>query len=190
MKKHKAHKELIKDQRNAFNEEKDKKTEDIMKIKDDESEEEEEEEVDPEADAALKYTASVTSSKNQEVSVFEDPSTVSMFGSTVSVVVDTSLGDNAGDSDNSDTEAVRGSRNSAGRSTNKRPTKSEPTRFEKAMKLAKVKMGKRKIKHKDNSIQGKASSLALKSKVDSSKLLSKVLRKPMKGKHTGGRRRK
>lgn len=174
---------MVKEQRNVFNEERDKK----MKSKNPipgHDDDEDEEEVDP----ALKYTASLAPKKNQEVSVFEDASTVSMFGSTVSVVVDTSLGEEDEGNGSSDEEDNRSMRSTT--SMSKRHVPREPSKFEKAMKIAKEQMSKKKKKHKDNSVQGKASSLALKSKVQSSKLLSKVLRKPMNGKHSGGRRRK
>mmetsp|Transcript_18552 Transcript_18552/g.37337 ORF Transcript_18552/g.37337 Transcript_18552/m.37337 type:complete len:273 (+) Transcript_18552:56-874(+) len=204
LKKQKSHKEMMKEQRAAFQEERNKLHNKLINGKSTAVEggsasenDEPDSEEDPEVAAAEKFTASVTSGKNQEVSVFEDPSTVSMFGSTVSVVVDTSIGDEGEEDDSEDgaaASAARGGRQSSiNSSNNKKPlkrVKAEPTRFEKAMKIAKAKMGQRPKKHRDNSIQGKKSSLALKSKVDGSKLLSKVLQKPMKGKHSGGRRRK
>lgn len=190
LKKNKTHKEMVKEQRNVFNEERDKK----MNIKknsknpipghDDDDDDEEEETVDPQ----LKYTESLAPKKNQEVSVFEDASTLSMFGSTVSVVVDTSLGEEEGEGEESDEEDNRSMRSTM--SMSKRNAPRELSKFEKAMKIAKEQMSKKKKKHKDNSVQGKASSLAMKNKVQASKMLSKVLRKPMNGKHSGGRKRK
>lgn len=153
-------------------------------------ESDEEDAEDPEIELAVKYTNSLAPTKNQEVSVFEDPSTVSMFGSTVSVVVDTSLGDAEESGADSDQEADTRSVRSSFSMKSKQSQKKEPSRLEKALKKAKVQMSQKKKKHKDNSVQGKASSKALKSKVEGSKLLSKVLRKPMNGKHSGGRRRK
>jgi hypothetical protein len=200
LKKNKAHKEMVREQRNVFNEDREKRLnkantnnggddEEEAGEEEDESEDEEEADADSGDDAAMKFTASVASGKNQEVSVFEDPSTLSMFGSTVSVVVDTSIGEEA-DSDD-DGPSVDRRNGSQARSVKKgKPTKVEPTRLEKALKLAKAKMGQRKKKHRDNSIQGKASSIKLKNKVEGSKLLSKVLQKPMRGKQSGGRRRK
>lgn len=189
LKKNKTHKEMVKEQRNVFNEERDKK----MNIKKnsknpipghDDDDDEEEETVDPQ----LKYTESLAPKKNQEVSVFEDASTLSMFGSTVSVVVDTSLGEEDGEGEESDEEDNRSMRSTM--SMSKRNAPRELSKFEKAMKIAKEQMSKKKKKHKDNSVQGKASSLAMKNKVQASKMLSKVLRKPMNGKHSGGRKRK
>ena len=175
---------MLKEQRNVFNEERDKKLKGKKSPGLEELEESEEEPEDP----AVKYTSSLAPTKNQEVSVFEDASTVSMFGSTVSVVVDTSLGEDKEEGNDSDEEDNRSMRSTT--SMSKRNIPREPSKFEKAMKIAKQQMSQKKKKHKDNSVQGKASSLALKSKVTSSKLLSKVLRKPMNGKHSGGRKRK
>jgi hypothetical protein len=186
LKKHKAHKEMLKEQRTAFDQNKEEKHVNGAGMEDDDVDEGGDDEETLAAAAAAKFTASVTSGKNQEVSVFEDPSTVSMFGSTVSVVVDTSIGEANSDDEQEDYNSSQ--RKPAAKKAAKN-AKPELTRLEKALKIAKTQMGKRK-KHKDNSIQGKASSSALKKKVESSKLLSKVLQKPMKGKHSGGRRRK
>lgn len=188
LKKQKSHKELLRDQRNVFKEENAKKGKNISLNGADE--EDEEEAGDPEVELAAKYTNSLAPTKNQEVSVFEDPSTVSMFGSTVSVVVDTSIGDAEESDAGSDNEADNRSVRSTYSMKSTKSQKKEPSRLEKALKKAKIQMSQKKKKHKDNSVQGKASSKALKSKVEGSKLLSKVLRKPMNGKHSGGRRRK
>jgi hypothetical protein len=177
---------MVREQRNVFNEDREKKMKGVKGGKGS-AEEVEEVVVDP----AEKYTSSLAPKKNQEVSVFGDASTVSMFGSTVSVVVDTSLGD-AEEEEEVDTEEEdnRSMRSSISALKRAAIQAKEPSKLEKALKLAKIQMSKKPKKHKDNSVQGKASSLAMKNKVTSSKLLSKVLRKPMNGKHSGGRRRK
>jgi hypothetical protein len=182
LKKNKAHKEMMKEQRNAFK--------------------------DTHKDSAMQAATDNDERGNQkaaesqkEVSVYGDTSTMSMFGSTVSVVVDTSLGEDDDDADNrdgddsdddgndsdDDNRSIRSTSTSGGRSVGGRSLGGGPrelTRFEKALKIAKSQMGKKK-KHKDNSKEGKKRSENLRSKVESSKLLVKALGRPAKGKKMG-----
>mmetsp|Transcript_854 Transcript_854/g.1904 ORF Transcript_854/g.1904 Transcript_854/m.1904 type:complete len:256 (+) Transcript_854:99-866(+) len=183
LKKNKAHKEMVKEQRNAFK--------------------------DTHKDSAMQEAADndergkgKTAESQKEVSVYGDTSTVSMFGSTVSVVVDTSLGEDDDDDDadngdgsddgnasDDDNRSIRSTSTSGGRSMSGRSLGGGPrelTRFEKALKIAKSQMGKKK-KHRDNSINGKERSKTLKAKVESSKLLVKALGRPAKGKKMGRR---
>ena len=144
-------------------------------------------------------------SHNGIVNVYEDANTLSMFGSTVSVTVDTSFklhdDDNYNhqiDSDDDDDDDInrKNTKNSNHYSRNNETTteykprnsvnKKELTKLEKALKIAKTKMGRQK-KHRDLSQQGKARSASLNKKIESSKLFTKVIggkhKMKMKSKH-------
>lgn len=145
------------------------------------------------------------------VNVYEDANTLSMFGSTVSVTVDTSfklhdddhynhqIGSNDDDDDDGDNNSNDGDGdgddginskntnikiNNNNNSRNDKASmeykprnsdsKKELTKLEKALKIAKTKMGRQK-KHRDLSQHGKARSASLNKKIESSKLLTKVI---------------
>jgi hypothetical protein len=194
LKKAKAHKDMLKEHRNIMKDEREEKikakSRNVETMNDEDNEEDEEVE-----DPAARYSKELlNSSKNKEVSVYEDASTVSMFGSTVSVVVDDGMGGEDGEDSDADTGGGRtagGRRNSSNSIHNGNTGKKELSRLEKALRVAKSQMGQKKKKHRDNSIQGKAKSKAIKGKVESSKLLNKALGKNTKTKkQTGARPRR
>ena len=145
---------------------------------------------------------------NGIVNVYEDANTLSMFGSTVSVTVDTSFklhdddiynhqideeeddnnsnDDVNGDEDDNKINSKNTKKNNNNYSKKNKTTttieykprnsdnKKELTKLEKALKIAKSKMGRQK-KHRDLSQHGKARSASLNKKIESSKLLTKVI---------------
>lgn len=100
-----------------------------------------------------------------------------MFGSTVSVCIDTNM--NCFAEDDSSEVRLTGRNNHMHAITSSGPTKKpELTRMEKALKKAKSQMsGGRKKKHKDSSFEGSKKSKAIKTKMESSKLLFKAMNK-------------
>jgi hypothetical protein len=194
LKKNKAHKDMVKDQRSAFKEGYLKNKELIDSINNNHNETD-------------SMDVNDDHSHNGIVNVYEDANTLSMFGSTVSVTVDTSfklhdddnynhqIGSNDDDDDDDDINK-KNTKNSNDCSRNKETTteykprnsvnKNELTKLEKALKIAKTKMGRQK-KHRDLSQQGKARSASLNKKIESSKLLTKVIggkhKMKMKSKH-------
>eukprot|EP00600_Ochromonadales_sp_CCMP1393_P008538 CAMPEP_0174960718 /NCGR_PEP_ID=MMETSP0004_2-20121128/3852_1 /TAXON_ID=420556 /ORGANISM="Ochromonas sp., Strain CCMP1393" /LENGTH=219 /DNA_ID=CAMNT_0016209107 /DNA_START=76 /DNA_END=735 /DNA_ORIENTATION=+ len=179
LKKQKAHKEMLKEHRQAFKEKEFKAV--------DGNEDGDDGDV---VDSQVAGEDNGVSSK-----LYEDPSTLSMFGSTVSVTVDTMIG-NASE-DDEDINKVGGDRDDS-RSTvgssrpNNRTKIDEPTKLEKALKKAKIMMGKSKNRksERDDSRHGRARSRALKSQVERSHLLTKALGKPRGGKSKKGNKKK
>ena len=111
--------------------------------------------------------------KETETTIFDDEATVGMFGGTVSVSVDDNIALNANSfleniSDNDDADYV----NNDG--THKKSIKPELTRFEKALKIAKANMGKKK-KHVDNSREGVKNSKKFAKKTEGLNLLHKAV---------------
>lgn len=147
LKKQKEHKEFVKEQRVSVKEARGSTNE----ASDAESEDEEEE--------SQEAKDKDEKEDEGEVQIYADPSTVSMFGSSVSVVIGT------GFEEPEDKPLPKPVVN------NKR--KQEPSRMEKALKKAKSMMGKKK-KHVDNSFEGRKRSKQIQSKVESSKLLYRV----------------
>lgn len=152
LKKNKAHKDMVKEQRNAFKETNDFKT--IPSYEDNQDDEEDDEQI---------------------VNTYEDPSTISMFGSSVSVVVNTSINLNDTEENSNNITKTYNTNSNNHHKTNNNQRK-ELSKLDKALKIAKVKMSSKK-KHKDTSKHGKLRSVALNKKVESSKLLNKAIGK-------------
>jgi ribosomal RNA-processing protein 17 len=170
IKKQKIHKEGVKEQRNAIKEAKILDDHVKMGHSDDEVEKEDDEQSESEEVEELQ-------NKNT-VQIFGDNSTISMFGSTVSVAIDTSIADDSAFGENIDQDV--GARRNNGRNglVSGAQKKPELTKLEKAMKKVKSQLGSgRKKKHKDTSFEGGKKSLAIKSKMESSKLLFKAMGK-------------
>lgn len=149
---------------------------------DDEIDEEDDEEEEEEEEGKDGDKKEDTNSRNNNVQVFADPSTVSMFGSTVSVNIDTSFASevNAGfETHVGDGDEHSASVSGGGRNKHLLPCKVEPSRLEKALKKVSCQMGNKKStkKHKDASFEGGKKSKAIKAKMESSKLLFKAMGK-------------
>lgn len=148
LKKQKEHKEFVKEQRSSVRDARGTVTK-ATNESDAEDDSDEEDASDNE----------VKEADDEEVQIYADPSTVSMFGSSVSVVIGTGFEE---PEDKPIPKPVANSKK-----------KQEPTRMEKALKKAKSLMGKKK-KHVDNSVEGRRRSKELRDKVESSKLLNRV----------------
>ena len=189
LKKQKAHKELIKEQRNAYKQRLEH-ADPLLKAQGNDREEEDDD-TDSTGDAeGLGYNFGKFDTKKavdgDTVQFYEDPSTLSMFGSVVSVVVDDNL-NNVGSSGSNnvkynDEEEDEDIKSIISLKKSQQQQRREPTRMEKALKKAKLQLSKQG-KRKDNSKNSKAAAGGKKKfqkKAEGAKLLSKALGRPIK----------